>query len=212
MTLDSDNLLESILESLDRIDYIDLEDIPNIELYMDQVTTLMESHLSHSKRYPEDKILTKTMINNYAKNDLLPPPVRKKYSRKHVLMLIFIYYFKNILTINDIKKIMGPLAWDYFDKETGLRLEDIYDETAKFTTSQIDDLKEFVKEKFKASEEAARIAAEDGGDEDNQQFLQYFTLICALSFDAYIKRLMIEKIIDLMPEPAPLKKRKKDKD
>ncbi len=212
MTLNSENLLESILSSLDRVDYIDLEDIPNIDLYMDQVTTLMEARLSHSKRYPEDKILTKTMINNYAKNDLLPPPVRKKYSRRHVLMLIFIYYFKNILTINDIKKLMSPLAEDYFDKESGIKLEDIYSEIAKFITSETDEIKDFVTSKFKASEDAARLAEEDGGDEENQQFLQYFTLICALSFDAYVKRLMIEKIIDLMPEPVPRKKRKKDRD
>ena len=91
MTLDKDNLLSSILESLDRIHHIKLEDIPNIELYMDQVTTFMEHNLKSSLRNPEDKILTKTMINNYAKNDLLPPPVKKKYSREHIIMLIFIY-------------------------------------------------------------------------------------------------------------------------
>lgn len=60
-----------------RIDYIKLEEIPGIHLYMDQVTTFMEEHLSSSKRHPEDKVLTKTMINNYAKNHLLPPPVKK---------------------------------------------------------------------------------------------------------------------------------------
>ena len=78
MNINSENLLESILESLSRIDYINAEDIPNIDLYMDQVTTLMDSGLSSSKRYEEDKILTKTMINNYAKNNLLPPPDKKK--------------------------------------------------------------------------------------------------------------------------------------
>ena len=78
MTIDKDNMIESILNSLSRIDYIKSEDIPNIDLYMDQVTTFMDAHLSASKRYPDDKILTKTMINNYAKNDLLPPPLKKK--------------------------------------------------------------------------------------------------------------------------------------
>lgn len=77
MTIDSQNLLESILKSLDRIDYIRPEDIPGIDLYMDQVTTFMDSQLSSSRRYEDDKILTKTMINNYAKNHLLPPPKRR---------------------------------------------------------------------------------------------------------------------------------------
>ena len=78
MTIDPQDILSSILTSLDRIDYIRPQEIPNIDLYMDQVTTFMEEHLQSSKRYPEDKILTKTMINNYAKNHLLPPPDRKK--------------------------------------------------------------------------------------------------------------------------------------
>lgn len=78
MTIDTQNLIDSILESLDRIEYIKPKDIPNIDLYMDQVTTFMDSKLRKTTRNPDDdKILTKTMINNYAKNDLLPPPVKK---------------------------------------------------------------------------------------------------------------------------------------
>ena len=93
MTINTDQLLESILDSLDRIDYVKSEDIPDIQLYMDQVTTFMDSHLASTRRYPSDKILTKTMINNYAKNHLLPPPEKKKYSRissnLSFLLLIF---------------------------------------------------------------------------------------------------------------------------
>ncbi|MCF2682487.1 DUF1836 domain-containing protein, partial [Faecalicatena contorta] len=87
MTIDTKDLLNSILSSISRIEYVKLNDIPNIELYMDQVTTFMEKELSSTKRYEEDKILTKTMINNYAKNNLLPPPVKKKYSKEHVLIM-----------------------------------------------------------------------------------------------------------------------------
>ena len=96
MTIDTKDMLNSILESISRISYIKPEEIPEIDLYMDQVTTFMESHLSSSRRHEGDKILTKTMINNYAKNNLLPPPVKKKYSKEHLLMLTFIYYLKNI--------------------------------------------------------------------------------------------------------------------
>ena len=78
MTIKTDDLLNSILESLSRIDYIHSGEIPNIDLYMDQVTTFMEKQLESTPRYPQDKILTQTMINNSATNDLLPPPVTKK--------------------------------------------------------------------------------------------------------------------------------------
>ena len=110
MTIDTNDILNSILESLSRIDYIHPEDIPNIDLYMDQVTTFMDTQLSSTKRYADDKILTKTMINNYAKNNLLPPPVKKKYSKDHLLLLIFIYYFKSILSIKDIETLLKPMT------------------------------------------------------------------------------------------------------
>ena len=103
MKIDMTDLLNSITENLKRIDYIKPEEIPNIDLYMDQVTTFMDEHLAGTKRRDEDKILTKTMINNYSKNNLLPPSVKKKYSKEHVLLLIFIYYFKSILSIKDIE-------------------------------------------------------------------------------------------------------------
>lgn len=110
-----DEFIQHILEQ----NPISASDLPNIDLYMDQVTTFMDDHLEHSKRYPEDKILTKTMINNYAKNHLLPPPEKKKYSKDHMLLLIFIYYFKNILSINDIQKLLTPINNRYFKNAEG---------------------------------------------------------------------------------------------
>ena len=62
MASNMNDLLKHIFDDISRTDYIKPEDLPNIDLYMDQVTTFMESQLSSTKRYPEDKILTKTMI------------------------------------------------------------------------------------------------------------------------------------------------------
>ena len=132
MTIDKDDLLNSILASISRIDYIKSEDIPNIDLYMDQVTSFMEKALKSTKRYPDDKILTKTMINNYAKNDLLPPPVKKKYSKEHLLVLTFIYYFKSLMSIGDIEKLLTPITEKYFHSEGDLNITHIYDEVCAF--------------------------------------------------------------------------------
>ena len=141
MTIDKDDLLNSIMESLSRIQYIKSADIPNIDLYMDQVTTFMESKLKNTSRNPEaDKILTKTMINNYAKNDLLPPPVKKKYSKEHVLMLIFIYYYKSILSINDIQTLLKPISDRYFQSGEGLNLSDVYEEIFGLEKSQVESM------------------------------------------------------------------------
>lgn len=192
MTIDTENLLNSILESLDRIEYIKPDDIPNIDLYMDQVTTFMDKKLKHTTRNPEDdKILTKTMINNYAKNDLLPPPVKKKYSKEHILLLIFIYYYKGILSISDIQTLLKPITDNYFQKDSELSLEDIYKEVFSLEKQQLDVLKEDVIRKYKCSEETF-----PGAAEENAGFLHMFSFICMLSFDVYVKKLLIEKLID----------------
>lgn len=126
MENDVKEFLSELLKQLKSIDYIKPEDIPNIDLYMDQVTTFMDEQLAASKRYESDKILTKTMINNYAKNNLLPSPDKKKYSKEHVLTLLFIYYFKNILSINDIRSILNPLTEKYFGNDDGFTMQDVY--------------------------------------------------------------------------------------
>lgn len=210
MTIDGNDLMNSIMESLSRIEHIQLDDIPNIDLYMDQVTTLMDKKLRASTRYPkEDKILTKTMINNYAKNDLLPPPVKKKYSKEHVLMLIFIYYFKSVLSINDIQTLLQPLAEKYFKNDGEWSLAEIYEEVFRLEPSQIEALKADVTDKYQKSQECFA-----GAESEDAEFLRQFAFICMLSYDVYIKKLMIEKLVDEMrgnkPEAKHDKKEQKD--
>lgn len=193
MTIDTKDILNSILASISRIDYIKPDEIPGIDLYMDQVTTFMENHLSSSKRHPEDKVLTKTMINNYAKNHLLPPPVKKKYSREHILMLTFIYYFKNIMSINDIQVLLGPIAEEFFPGNGSLKLQEVYQETMDLELEQIEPLIKDVTKKFNKARSSFSNA-----DEKEQDFLQKFAFICMLSFDVYVKKQVIENLIDQM--------------
>lgn len=206
MTIDDKDLLNSILASLERINYIKPESIPDIDLYMDQVTTFMESNLTPSKRYPEDKVLTKTMINNYTKDGLLPPPEKKKYSKEHMLLLIFIYYFKNILCINDLHHILDPLTEKYFSNEEGMNLTDIYNEVFSLEKDEVQYLAKDITKKFNRSKEIFK----DAPPEDRES-LHYFALICMLSFDTYVEKMLIEKMIDLdqakhPQEPLPAKR------
>lgn len=196
MTIDTNDMLNSILESISRIDYIRPGDIPNIDLYMDQVTTFMDAQLSSTRRYPEDKILTKTMINNYAKNNLLPPPVKKKYSKEHVLVLIFIYYFKNILSIKDIETVLKPITEDAFSEDPSIDMKALYEEICAMQKERIEPLKEDIRDAFKEAEGSFT----DAQDKD-KDYLQLFTFLCNLSFDVYVKKLLIEKIIDELPTP-----------
>lgn len=184
-----DNIIQEICKNLDEMDHIKADDIPNIDLYMDQVTTFMNESLASFKRYEDDKILTKTMINNYAKNDLLPSPNKKRYSKEHLLMLIFIYYFKGILSINDIQNLLNPITKKHFSSKDGLSLEDIYTEVFSLAGNEIQVLKKDLLEKHRISSTTFE------GVEDNE-FLQTFSFICMLSFDVYLKKQIIENIID----------------
>ncbi|WP_418418390.1 DUF1836 domain-containing protein [Blautia sp.] len=191
MTINTQDMIGSILESISRIDYIKPEDIPNIDLYMDQVTTFMEEQLASSKRYPEDKILTKTMINNYAKNNLLPSPEKKRYSKEHLLLLIFIYYFKNILSINDIQTLLGPITEKYFRSNSEMDLTAIYNEVFSMEKEQVELLKKNLLRCYHTSEKTFETAPEE-----DRKFLKMFSFICLLSFDVYTKKMLIEQLVD----------------
>lgn len=204
MTIDAQDLVNSIMASFDRIELIKSEEIPGIDLYVDQVTTFMERKLKNTTRDPaHDKILTKTMINNYAKNNLLPPPIKKKYSKEHVLLLIFIYYYKNVLSITDIQTLLKPITEQYFGKSDEPNLQMIYDEVFKLQDEQVERLKADVMEKYKLSEQTFTQSGEQM-TESEKEFLQKFSFICLLSFDVYVKKLLIEKVIDtLTPSGDP---------
>ena len=188
------DLLNKIMDNFDSIDHIKASDIPNIDLYMDQVTTFMDKRLRKISRYPEqDKVMTKTMINNYAKNNLLPPPIKKKYSREHVLVLIFIYYYKGILSISDIQTLLGPITDKYFKKGSGIDVETINEEVFSLKAEQMERLKKDVVEKYERA-----MHTFEGVHGEDAEFLEMFSFVCALSFDVYMKKLIIEKLIDSM--------------
>lgn len=191
MKIDDKDLLNSILSSLNRIDYIKPDDIPNIDLYMDQVTTFMNEQLDATRRYPDDKILTKTMINNYTKNNLLPPPDKKKYSKEHLLTLIFIYYFKGILSISDIQNLLNPITDRYFSENGELDLTAIYKEVFGLEKDEAGMLAKDITRKFNTSNHTFPDAPQE-----ERENLQLFSFLCMLSFDVYVKRMLIEKIID----------------
>lgn len=193
MDTSSKQLLQNLLENLKKIDYIRPEDIPNIDLYMDQITTFMDSQLADFKRHDDDKILTKTMINNYAKNNLLPPPVKKKYSKEHVLTLIFIFYFKNVLSISDIQSILNPITDKYFGNtdEDAYSLEDIYKEVFSLEHQETIRVMKDITKKLAAAQQTFSDAPAEDAD-----LLRTFSFICMLSYDVYVKKALIEKMID----------------
>ena len=166
----------------------------------------MDTQLSSTKRSKDDKILTKTMINNYTKNNLLPPPAKKKYSNDHVLTLIFIYYFKNILSISDIQHILNPITERYFGSNGDtLDLQNIYNEVFGLEHEEIQHILKDLAKKYKTSLKTFADAPIE-----EAELLQQFAFICMLSFDVYMKKMIIEQTIDKLPAPKKQNGKKKE--
>lgn len=213
MNHENTDFVRGVLKKLAKLNYIKPGEVPNINLYMDQVTTFMDEHMSDIKRHADDKILTKTMINNYTKNNLLPAPEKKKYSKDHIYILAFIYYFKNLLSISDIQKILDPMTENFFHNEDGPTLDYIYEEIYNIEKEQLSSLAKdvFIKSKI------ANTSFDTVEDPDDKEYLQLFALVSLLSFDVYMKKNIIQNLIDDFTEkhaePEDEKaKGKKDKD
>lgn len=188
--MQSEDLINQVLEE---IESFNIDDIPNIDLYMDQVTTYLNGKFNTSKRHDDDKLLTKTMINNYAKSRLLPPPEKKKYSKDHMIILILIFFFKNVISINDIQTIVTPLLKDYYNNDDiPNSLEDVTN--AFLNRVQKSDLIEPLIKEFKNSQNIF-------GDleSSDRESIETIGLIATLSYDMYIRKRLIEKLIDSLP-------------
>ena len=152
----------------------------------------------------EDRVLTKTMINNYAKNDLLPPPVKKKYSKEHVLMLIFIYYYKGAIPMNEIQTLLQPITDHYFQNGQAFDLESVYKEVVSLESrKQMEDLQRR-SDKFRRAENSSRRPPR------RTRILQKFALICLLSFDVYMKKMIVEQLVAELANDAKAGEPEKD--
>ena len=134
------DVLEEMIRALNLDEQISYESIPNLDLYMDQVITLFEEKLTHTKRHEDDKLLTKTMINNYIKDRLLMPAVKKKYTKEHIVLMILLYEVKQILTIGDIKSLFSIIIKnEQVDAKLLKEMYEIYLEANELNTSSFSD-------------------------------------------------------------------------
>lgn len=178
-----------ILNSLPLESNIKLDEVPEIDLYMDQVIQLFESKLSNQKRNDDEKILTKTMINNYAKGKLLLPIKNKKYSKEHIILMSLIYNLKGALSINDIKLSLDKIISKSEDGNYPLR--ELYSSFLKECANDESNFKIDVSTRF---ENISNIV--DGNEKLDGDFEKKFLLLCSLVNMSNMYRRMSEKLID----------------
>lgn len=194
-TLPEDSIREAVRD-------MDLRpsEIPSIDLYIDQIISLVSDKLEGASPRYRDRVLTKTMINNYSKDGLIKPVKGKKYTKEQILQMLLIYSLKGTFSIGEIKRVMdGVYATESFDGE---ELARVY---GRFVDAK-DSLRE------KSAGEVASLAADMGLElDDETDFLLFLLSLSTLS--QYLKNtaeaLLEARYPESEPEKAPDKSAKK---
>lgn len=191
MDLDKE-ALDAIHELRD-IEDIEYSDIPEMDMYMDQLLLFLNKRLEQHKRDANGKALTKPMINNYTKLQLLLPPKNKKYNKEHILLLALVFQLKNILSIGDIQHLFGPMLKDMSTPDDDVMpMKDIYacylDLKSAYWeefNNHLTDITEFIRKRTDAIE-----------PDRNRQTAELFLLVLTLSAQSIAAKRMAENIID----------------
>ncbi|AVP63380.1 DUF1836 domain-containing protein [Clostridium botulinum] len=184
--------LETILSNITEFNDIKLSDIPDIDLYMDQVITLFDMKLKSLKRDENDKIMTKTMVNNYAKGKFFPTVKGKKYTKEQIILLEMIYNLKQSLSLSDIETVLTPIMESIHKEENKFpTVEDLY---GTFLSVKEIELKNF-HEKFNKLSSIIKEKSEKLQGED-AKLKEVVLLIFTLISKANMEKRMAEKLID----------------
>ena len=181
--------VDEIIKKLALTERVEEKDIPEIDLYMDQVIQIFEQKLSSSKRKENDKVLTKTMINNYAKAKLLMSIKNKKYSKELLLLMSMIYDLKGSLSISDIKDLFDNIVKKY-DEDKEYDLRNLYKLYLNITNSNYEDFLGNIDKQIKCVK---------GIIDDSEEFNEYeekFLFICSMVSMSNMYRRVAEAMVD----------------
>ena len=182
-------IINDMIKHFESLDIVKSEDIPDISLYMDQMTSFIDEKLESFKREEDDKLLTKTMINNYTKNKLLPPSDKKKYTKNHVMLLILIYFYKNVLSFADIKRLCDLSIYNDFGKGDE-SLSQLYDMLIHIEDDKKNEIVDDLKKRFEYAKK--RVNGFDKKDEN----VELFTFLSDIVLEVYFKQHLIEYVLN----------------
>lgn len=187
--------IDELIDSLGFDKQIQLEEMPSIDLYMDQVIQLFENAFAETRRTEDEKILTKTMINNYAKGNLFFPVKKKKYTRGHLILISLIYQLKGALSITDIKGVLSSINGLAMKGE--LDLGEFYSAFLALAEENERDFREEAAKRKSAAERELGNMPEGGND------LEKVLLIASLVNMSNMYRKLAEKLADQLQKETP---------
>ena len=185
------NELMDKFKELNLQNQLTLDEMPELDLYMDQVTQLFDSKFNESKRTEEDKALTKTMVNNYAKGKLLMSIKNKKYSKEHLILMSLIYNLKGGLSISDIKSSLNKIVTT-FESGEKYPVRELYSLYLEQYNEDLSDVEKTIDEKVDNIENMML----SKNIEEDKEFQKNFLLLSSFINMSNMYRRMGEKLID----------------
>lgn len=191
-------MLEALMESAVKDADLRSEEIPRIDLYIDQILTLVSERMSEASDRYKDNLLTKTMINNYSKEGLIMPVKGKKYTKEHIIQMLLIYSLKNSLSIGEIKRLIKGVYLEGFDGETLTRC---YDRFVEIKDEERVRAKDIARDIIGEEE----LCLEDSGD-------FFVSLLAIVACSAYLRSIAVEMLEARYPVPEDEKEKDKSKE
>ena len=169
------------------------DEIPSIDLYMDQITSLVADKAQEGSPRHRDRVLTKTMINNYSKDGLISPIKGKKYDKEQILQMLLVYSMKNTLSIGEIKRVLQNVyALEDYDEKM---LEEVY---SRFLQ---------IKELQRGEAYDTLVSFANRWEFDLENDADFFTFLLGLSaWSSYLKNMVQALLEDRYLDEEQLKK------
>ena len=173
------------------------EEIPAIDLYLDQILSLIAEKNAASTPCYQERSLTKTMVNNYSKDGLISPITGKKYSKAHIVEMLLVYGMKNSLSIDEIKRTL-----------TGVR-----EECGFSRTDMVETYREYLTLKDgnrKRAEETVMEMLADANLDPTRDRDYFLTILSVLSLSSYLKEIGREMLTARYADPALLEQEQQE--
>ena len=191
-------LIQQVIEEVLRDADLRSQDIPAIDLYLDQILSLVADNRATASSYYQDKPLTKTMVNNYSKDGLIKPVKGKKYAKEHIVQMLLVYALKSSMSIGEIKRMLTGV--DDSENFTDGDLIACYDRYL----DQKEDVRDMSRDVVERLLREQSLAIEDDRD-----FLVFLLSLIALS--SYTNGIARALIAARYPDPEVLEKERKEK-
>lgn len=199
--------LKTQLAKLKDAGLITTRELPDMDLYIDQVSTVFQKFLDKLDGNLADKYVTKPMINNYAKRGLIARPDGKRYTKDHMVMIAMVIYLRSIFKMEDISKIMKPLIDNYSSEyEDTISPELVYALAQEATEncrqeflSGIDESVSVIKNKIEDTDLA------------DDQSMEVLVLILTLAMRAEMEKYLADRLMKVYFEQPEKERKEKPK-